>query len=113
MATIRVKSANIMRKDTASSWSENNPVLRQGEEGYETDTGKRKVGDGSTAWNDLSYTVDQVYNPDSVNAQSGKAVAEALMRIEAQIMHTALMTGTLITDEENSANTLRIGDVVK
>ena len=78
MATIRVKSANILRRDTAENWTKENPVLRQGEEGYETDTGRRKVGDGASAWNNLSYTVDRSYNPYSSNAQSGNAVAEAI-----------------------------------
>ena len=81
MATIRVKSAFILRRDTAANWNTKNPILREGEEGYETDTGKRKVGDGTTEWNNLKYDsgiVDQTYTPDSNNAQSGKAVAEAI-----------------------------------
>ena len=77
MNTIRVKSANLLRRDTAENWTKKNPVLRQGEEGYETDTGRRKVGNGTGAWSELSYTVDQSFNPDSSNAQSGFAVAEA------------------------------------
>jgi len=43
--------------DTAENWTVINPILRAGEEGYETDTRKRKVGDGVTAWNDLEYDV--------------------------------------------------------
>lgn len=78
MSVIRVKSANLLRRDAAASWTAVNPVLRAGEEGYETDTGKRKVGDGTSAWNELPYTVDQAYDPTSENAQSGKAVAEAI-----------------------------------
>ncbi|MEE1239443.1 MAG: hypothetical protein UHO61_05920 [Acutalibacteraceae bacterium] len=78
MSIIRVKSASLLRRDTAENWKSENPVLRQGEEGYETDTGRRKVGDGVSDWNSLSYTVDQTYNPDSVKAQSGKAVEKAI-----------------------------------
>ena len=33
----------------------NNPTLGAGEIGIETDTGRIKIGDGSTAWNSLSY----------------------------------------------------------
>jgi hypothetical protein len=44
----------LLRRDTSTNWSENNPVLASGEPGYETDTGKLKIGDGSTTWNDLS-----------------------------------------------------------
>ena len=38
------------RRDTAANWTSNNPTLAGGEIGYETDTKKFKVGDGSTAW---------------------------------------------------------------
>ena len=44
-----------LRRDTAANWTSVNPVLASGEEGYETDTGARKVGNGSTAWNSLDY----------------------------------------------------------
>lgn len=47
-----------MRRGTAAAWTSVNPVLDEGEEGYETDTGRRKVGDGTTAWNSLGYVFD-------------------------------------------------------
>ena len=81
MAKIYCKSSFLLRRDKAANWSAKNPILREGEEGYETDTGKRKVGDGTTEWNNLKYDsgiIDQTYSPTSENAQSGKAVAEAL-----------------------------------
>jgi hypothetical protein len=37
----------------ANQWT--NQVLYAGEIGYETDTGRFKIGDGSTAWNTLKY----------------------------------------------------------
>ena len=43
------------RRDTASNWTSEDPVLASGEPGYETDTGKEKIGDGSTAWTSLAY----------------------------------------------------------
>lgn len=43
------------RKDTAAAWTSANPTLDAGEIGFETDTGKLKIGDGSTAWTSLSY----------------------------------------------------------
>lgn len=46
-----------LRKDTAANWTSANPVLHQGEEGLETDTGKRKTGDGVTSWNSLGYSL--------------------------------------------------------
>ena len=43
------------RRGTAAQWTAANPVLAEGEMGLETDTTQFKVGDGSTAWNSLSY----------------------------------------------------------
>lgn len=36
-------------------WTQVNPVLAKGEPGYETDTGKLKIGDGVSTWTSLSY----------------------------------------------------------
>jgi len=44
-----------LRNDTSSNWTTANPTLLEGEFGLETNTGKYKIGDGSTAWNSLSY----------------------------------------------------------
>ncbi len=43
------------RRDTAANWTSTNPTLSAGEPGFETDTGKVKIGDGSTAWASLAY----------------------------------------------------------
>lgn len=44
-----------VRRDLAADWTTNNPVLIEGEIGWETDTGWHKIGDGSTAWTALAY----------------------------------------------------------
>ena len=44
------------RRGTAAQWVTANPVLLEGEAGLETDTGKRKIGDGATAWVSLLYS---------------------------------------------------------
>jgi hypothetical protein len=51
------------RRDTAANWTSVNPVLASGEPGYETDTGKLKIGDGSTHWTSLSYIAPGLTNP--------------------------------------------------
>jgi hypothetical protein len=43
------------RRDTAANWTSANPTLLSGELGYETDTSKFKIGDGTTAWNSLDF----------------------------------------------------------
>lgn len=44
-----------VRRGTAAQWTSANPTLASGEFGFETDTGKVKIGTGSTAWVSLSY----------------------------------------------------------
>jgi hypothetical protein len=50
------RQANIqVRRDTAANWTSVNPTLAVGEIGLETNTLKIKVGNGTAAWNSLSY----------------------------------------------------------
>jgi hypothetical protein len=44
-----------VRRGTASSWTSTNPTLAAGELGFETDTGKFKIGNGSSTWTALLY----------------------------------------------------------
>ena len=44
-----------IKRTTASAWTSLNPTLDNGEFGYETDTAKFKIGNGSTAWTSLAY----------------------------------------------------------
>jgi hypothetical protein len=46
-----------LRRGTAASWTSANPTLAAGEFGFETDTGKAKIGNGVTAWNSLAYSI--------------------------------------------------------
>jgi hypothetical protein len=46
-----------VRRGTASQWTSTNPTLASGEFGFETDTGKAKIGNGATAWNSLAYAI--------------------------------------------------------
>lgn len=39
----------------AATFASENPVLLEGEPATESDTGKKKIGDGVTAWNNLPY----------------------------------------------------------
>ena len=44
------------RRDSASAWTSVNPILSQGEAGFEFDTGRFKVGNGLSPWNSLPYS---------------------------------------------------------
>lgn len=43
------------RRGTAAQWTTANPILASGEPGFETDTHKSKIGDGTSHWADLPY----------------------------------------------------------
>lgn len=45
-----------LKKDISEAWRINNPVLLDGEAGYESDTNLTKVGDGIHRWLELDYT---------------------------------------------------------
>jgi hypothetical protein len=47
-----------VRRDTAANWTTANATLASGEIGFETDTLKFKIGNGSTAWTSLKYSQD-------------------------------------------------------
>ena len=53
--SITLSALQKQRTDTAANWTANNPTLLSGELGFESDTGKAKLGDGSTAWTSLGY----------------------------------------------------------
>jgi hypothetical protein len=44
-----------LRRALAADWTANNPVLSEGEPGFETDTGKLKIGNGTDDWTTLPY----------------------------------------------------------
>jgi hypothetical protein len=46
-----------LRRDTSVNWIRVNPILSTGEPGYEIDTGKFKIGNGTESWNQLDYVV--------------------------------------------------------
>lgn len=45
-----------LRRTTAAEWASKNPVLLDGEQGLETDTGRTKTGNGASAWSALAYS---------------------------------------------------------
>jgi hypothetical protein len=47
-----------VRRGTASQWTAANTLLSSGEIGFETDTGKFKIGNGSSVWDSLDYFLD-------------------------------------------------------
>ena len=59
-----IKTTFKFRRNIAEYWKNTNPVLADGEPCFELDTGKLKIGNGTTAYNDLKYI-----NGDSVQIE--------------------------------------------
>lgn len=98
-----------LRRGKAAEWSSVNPILAVGEPGFEIDTFKLKIGDGSTAYNDLPYIADAAAINSSVeegsiifvgNAESlpveGKTEVFYAVLDEKQLKTWDLMTSTYV-----------------
>ena len=67
------------RRGSTSDWSTANTILAAGEMGINTTTNQFKIGDGTTAWNSLSYApisgtvanIDDITNVTITSAASG------------------------------------------
>jgi hypothetical protein len=82
-----------IRRGTAAQWTSTNPTLASGEQGFETDTNKMKIGNGSTAWNSLSYAITgAVGTVTSVTAGTGLSGG------------TITSTGTIAIDTATTAD---------
>jgi hypothetical protein len=56
-----------IRRDNTSDWTASNPVLYQGQLGWDTELKRLKVGDGTTPWNDLAFvTGGTSFDPDTL-----------------------------------------------
>jgi hypothetical protein len=104
------------RRGTASQWTSANPVLGSGEIGFETDTSKFKIGDGTSTWSNLTYfaNLNQVLDgaPDLLNTLNEIAAAigddpnfittiESSLDLKADITYVDGLVETLeLADEE-------------
>lgn len=55
MITPVIKTTFKLRRGLSAAWARNNPTLAAGEPGFELDTYRLKIGDGSTPWQELAY----------------------------------------------------------
>lgn len=53
---IKYYDAILLKTKTATQWTQQNPILKAGELGLESDTLRLKLGNGSGRWTTLSYT---------------------------------------------------------
>ena len=80
--SITLSALQKQRRDTAANWTAADPTLLAGELAYESDTGKWKIGDGSTAWTSLAYTNwSQISAYPLVNADIAAAAAISVSKL--------------------------------
>lgn len=108
-----------LRRDTAANWSTNNPTPAAGEPCYETDTGKLKIGDGSTAYNNLAYqgggsTPTNMVTTDTTQTITGlknfQPASSASYGVKAGLAVGNLRIGT---DNSSSPNPVLSGEGIK
>ena len=77
----------MLRRGPASEWTSDNPTLRSAEPGVETDTGKMKLGDGITSWNDLDYYPPSELSVAGVASVDGRDGIVVLDDLYAELVH--------------------------
>lgn len=93
--------------DTAANWTAQNPILAMAEIGYETDTGKQKIGNGATAWNSLAYGADASKSPVA-GPGSSQAFAVGPLTVTGNITGTG---GFASDDSTSNAKRLQLTNV--
>ena len=90
------------RRGTAAQWTAANPVLAAGEIGFETDTSRFKMGNGSSAWGSLTYFANTAEltslldgAPDALNTlnELAAAIGDDANFIGTFTSHTSDTTG--------------------
>lgn len=92
-----------LRRDTLENWIASDSVLAPGEPGYETDTGKIKIGNGVARWGDLEYFYPgndaELFATIEAHIQSlqtqnvDEAVLHALVAAQIQELQSAVIGG--------------------
>jgi hypothetical protein len=90
-----------LRQDTAANWTSVNPVLLAGELGRETDTGKIKIGNGSSTWTALAY---QPFGGQITNADIASNAEIAVSKLADGTARQLLQTDAAGTGVEWTSN---------
>jgi len=103
--SITLSALQKQRRDTAANWTAADPTVLAGELAYETDTGKWKIGDGSTAWTSLAYTNwSQISAYPLVNADIAAAAEIAVSKLADGDARQLLQTDAAGTGVEWTSN---------
>lgn len=103
--SITLTALQKQRRDTAANWTAADPTLLAGELAYESDTGKWKIGDGSTAWSSLAYTNwSQITAYPLVNVDIAAAAEIAVSKLANGTARQLLQTDAAGTGVEWASN---------
>jgi hypothetical protein len=94
------------RRGTAAQWTAANSVLAAGEIGFETDTGKFKIGDGTNTWANLSYFQDTTDLSGSYIPLSQKGANSGVATLDAQGKIPVAQLGNVIDGAPGVLDTL-------
>jgi hypothetical protein len=88
------------RRGTAEQWTLANPVLAEGEVGFEIDNNQFKLGDGVNRWDDLSYfrnsnDVDEILEDFIPLSEKGEANGVATLDVDGQVPADQLGNATV------------------
>jgi len=97
------------RNDTAANWTAANPVLLRGEAGFEYDTGKFKVGDGSTTWNSLAYSSGEKGDKGDPGEKGDTVVGPAGPNQVSDATESLFGNGVLISDAAGNVDVVLFG----
>lgn len=107
MAEKTISTRHKQKYDTSTNWATNNIVLLAGEIGIESDTNKFKVGNGTSAWNELDYAGGSeipLYSTTGQNtdgAMTQKATTDALPQaVTVTLTESQNFNDIVITNEQ-------------
>ncbi len=90
------------RRGTAAQWTAANPTLAAGEIGFETDTSKFKMGNGSSAWTALTYFANAAELAAILDSAPG--ALDTLNELAAAMGDDPAFFTTVATNLNNHAN---------
>jgi len=90
------------RRGTAAQWTAANPILAAGEIGFETDTSKFKMGNGSSTWSALQYFANAAELAAIVDGAPG--LLDTLNELAASIGDDANFVGTVTSHTNATTN---------
>lgn len=87
------------RRDTKERWEEINPILMEGEVGFEIDTHHQKIGDGVHAWNDLEYEIGIGNIAQELGNSENLAISQKAVKTIYDLLH-AVNVGAVETGKQ-------------